>query len=185
MKTTIPEFLIEMSKQMNSDPKRCTSHPFWQVRNKKYLITEEGYDNHHWEVVDTDDGVVLFRSDKHDGFEALADDLYESHFDWCKLWLEEKEIEIPCEEDFSGVFEEFFDPDYDFDVLPSNYKKFHLQETEEVLTTHLTKFDAEWFIQRKKHDYPNAYTYVESAYWSPQLKELQGWIKSLTQDSQL
>lgn len=41
MNKEVPEFLIELSKQMNSDPKRCTSHPFWQVRNKEYLVTEK------------------------------------------------------------------------------------------------------------------------------------------------
>jgi hypothetical protein len=42
---------------------------------------------------------------------------------------------------------------------------------------------AEQFIERKQHDYPKLYTYAESAYWSPQLRELQDWIKSLTQET--
>ena len=93
----IPDFLLEMSEQMNSQPNRCTSHPLWQVRCKRYLITAE-----------------------------------------------------------------------------------ETEETEEIVTTHLTEADANWFIQRKQHDYPKLYTYVESAYWSPQLRELEDWIKQLT-----
>ena len=58
MKADIPQFLIELSKQMNSDPSRGTSHPFWQVRHKDYLITEEGYNEHHWELVDGDGETV-------------------------------------------------------------------------------------------------------------------------------
>ena len=46
----IPDFLIELSKQMNTNPNRCTAHPFWQVRHKDYIATAEGYNEHHFEI---------------------------------------------------------------------------------------------------------------------------------------
>ena len=63
---------------------------------------------------------------------------------------------------------------------PPDVKKLYMQEIEEVVSTHLTEHDANWFISRKQHDYPPLYTYVVSAYWSPQLRELQDWIIGLT-----
>ena len=180
MNVEIPDWLIEMSKQMSSDEKRGTAFPFWQVRNKVYLITEEGYSEHHFEIVNTEEGIVLYRSDTDISFSDLAIDLYESEPDWCNGWLTEKDIEIFEGKNFEDVFNESFDPELDCDDLPDGYKKFYMQEVEEVLTTHLTKADAEWFIERKRHDYPNAYTYVASAYWSPQFRSLQDWIRALT-----
>jgi len=179
MKRDIPDWLIEMSRQMNSNPDRCTAHPFWQVRNKEYIPTAEGCNEHHWEIIDTDDcGFRVYRSDKDKDFTVIAEHLIDGERDWCKEWFEiESDHDVFSEELFVDSFNEVFEPDYH--DLPDGYKRVYLQEVEEVVTTHLTQDDAEWFIERKKHDYPNAYTYVESAYWSPQLKQLQDWIKSL------
>ncbi|MCH8553253.1 MAG: hypothetical protein LAT62_15045 [Natronospirillum sp.] len=63
--------------------------------------------------------------------------------------------------------------------LPDGMSVFPVQEVEEVISTHLTQSDAEWFIRRKQHDYPPLYTYVESACWAPQLRQLQGWLTFL------
>lgn len=155
----LPSFLIEMSKQMNEQPNRSTSHPFWQVRCKRYLPTEQGYNDHHWVLCD-DDG-EFFRSD---GDEDLHEVMLDRFPEFC--------------EELEEGFSEWFDPD--IDDLPDCVRKIYVQETEEIVTTHLTESDALWFIKRKQHDYPPLYTYVESAYWSPQLRELQDWIKSLT-----
>lgn len=163
--TKIPEFLIEMSKEMHTQPGRCTSDPIWQVRNYKYLITKEGYDDHHWELCN-DEGVV-YRSDKNGDVEEF---LLSEYPEWCAEWCEHNG-------DCKDFIEEF---DIEYEALPDGLEKVSVQEIEEVLTTHLTESDARWFLQRKKHDYPNAYTYVASAYWSPQLKELRNWILSLT-----
>lgn len=180
MQVEIPDWLIEMSEQMSTDEKRLTAFPFWQVRNNVYLITEEGYNEHHWEIVDTNEGITLFHSERDDDFEELASDLYDHNDGWCEKWCSDNDFELGSEEDFINLFNENFNAEYDSEDLPEGYKKFHMQEVEEVLTTHLTKVDAERFIQRKKHDYPNAYTYVASAYWSPQFKQLQDWIRALT-----
>lgn len=51
----------------------------------------------------------------------------------------------------------------------------------------LTKQEADWFIQRKKHDYGSLRVYVKSLYWAPQHKKLieailNGEIGLLTQE---
>ena len=178
MNIEVPKWLFEISNQMNTDEKRATSHPFWQVRNKEYVVTEQGYNEHHFEICG-DDG-CLYHSNRDDGFEELAQDLLETDSEWCKCWLDCNNDELDFSDDvFISEFCDEFDPDSE--NLPPDYKVVYMQEIEVVLTTHLTKSDAEWFISRKKHDYPNAYTYVESAYWSPQFKQLQDWIKSLSE----
>ena len=187
MKTEIPAFLVEMSKQMNSDPSRFTSHPFWQVRCKRYLVTEGGYNESHWEIID-EEGATLYHSENDESYKDLFEHLFKYEAGWLVNWFNyECDREVECvageiDDDLFGElydeFEDKFDPDYM--NLPDEIKKLHMQEVEQVVTTHMTQADAEWFIKRKQHDYPKLYTYVESAYWSPQFKELQDWIKSLT-----
>lgn len=166
----VPEFLLEMAKQMRDQPNRGTSHPFWQVRCKRYMATEEGYNEHHREVV-AEDGPV------HSSLEPLSQ-LHEylsgNHPSWCEKWAAENHDEY---EDWEEALSDHFD--LDSWEWPDDLKVIHMQECEEVVSTHLTQDDAQWFIKRKQHDYPPLYTHVESAYWAPQLRQLQDWIISL------
>ena len=166
-KIEIPEFLTEMSKQMHMQPNRATADPIWQVRCKRYIVTAPGYNESHWILCD-DDG-EFYRSDIDNGMRAAEyfKDNYEG-------WFTEKLQEIKEDELF----------DYDFEDLPDGVSRISVQETEVVVSMHLTEEDANWFIKRKQHDYPKLYTYVESAYWSPQIKELRAWILSLTSGDQ-
>ena len=178
MKTQIPDFLLEMSRQMNEQDSRATSHPFWQVRCKRFLPVEVGYNEHHWELVDNESGVV-YRSDT-DSPEKAAQYFQEIHEDWFKCLVTDC-LEDPAlyhHVDAVVVFSESIDLENE-DDFPSGVSRVYVQEVEEVVSTHLTQSDAEWFIKRKQHDYPPLYTYVESAYWSPQLRQLQDWIISL------
>lgn len=186
-KIELPDFLVEMSKQMNEDPNRCTAHPFWQVRCKRYLVTEDGYNESHWEIIG-EEGVTLHHSENDDSYKGLFEYIFENEVEWLVNWIGyecDKEVEYVAGEIDESLFDELYDDfedkfDPDYMDLPDDMKKFHMQEIEQVVTTHMTQADAEWFIQRKQHDYPKLYTYVESAYWSPQFRELQDWIKSLT-----
>lgn len=183
----IPAFLLEMSQQMHQQSNRCTAEPIWQVRCKRYLPTEEGCDEHHWEIVDTDgDATALYRSDKCDK-KALAEWLAENDHQWCSNWLFDNDIDEVChdvshafDEVFIKAFIDEFNVESDHDQLPDPLKKFHLQETEEVIKTCLTEADARAFIARKQHDYPKLYTYVESMVFCPQMIQLRHWIMSLT-----
>lgn len=170
VKKEIPEFLLEMSKQMREQDSRSTSHPFWQVRCKRYMPTEEGYSDVGYELV-ADDGDVVYRSYRaeEDELETLLLDDYREHFDG-----------IACEEESADDAVVGFDPTQD--DLPNGLRIVFVQEVWDVVSTHLTEADAKWFIRRKQHDYPPLYTYVESAYWAPQLRDLQDWIISLTAD---
>lgn len=71
-----------------------------------------------------------------------------------------------------------------FDCEASDLEGFRLIWVEEyedvVMGAFLTEQDANWFINRKQHDYPKLYTYVTSMYFSVQMKELRAWIKGLT-----
>lgn len=183
----IPAFLLEMSQQMHQQSNRCTAEPIWQVRCKRYLPTEEGYDEHHWEIVDTDGGTALYRSDESDIKQALAEWLAENDHQWCSNWLFDNDIDEVCydvshtfDEVFINAFIEDFDVESNHDQLPDPLKKFHLQETEEVIRSCLTEADARAFIARKQHDYPKLYTYVESMVFCPQMIQLRHWIMSLT-----
>lgn len=175
MHIEIPEFLIELSRQINDQPNRSTSHPFYQVRCKRPYVTAEGYNYEYFEVY-SDDGVAFTSNYKISGCKEsdFAEYLIENHYQWlCDTF-----------EDIEVIDVDFVLENFDFEGcenLPDGLTKIWIQEVEEVVSTHLTLDAAEQFIKRKQHDYPKLYTYAESAYWSPQLRELQDWIKSLTQ----
>ena len=167
---SVPEFLLEMSRQMREQPNRATAHPFWQVRCKRYLPTEQGYNESHYEVCG-DEGPVYSSNTPISG---LAEYLLEHHNEWCRAWASENHED---DEDYTDAVSSWIDPESE---LPAELTLVYVQEIEEIITTHLTQAGAEAFIKRKQHDYPKLYTYVESAYWSPQLRELQDWIIGLT-----
>lgn len=173
MQTEIPEFLIEMSERMNTDPNRCTAHPFWQVRCKRKISTQEGINESGYVVV-SEDGEVYCSNDP---IQDLHDWLLENHESWVHKWNEENH-----EEDDIDVALSYFCPEDN--EWPEGVSLVYLQEIEEVVSTHMTQHGAEAFIKRKQHDYPPLYTYVESAYWSPEFRQLQDWIKSLTQENE-
>ena len=182
MSIGIPEFLLEMSKQMNEQDSRCTAHPFWQVRCKRYVVTEEGYNESHWELHSEDsEGIPTYSTLPFYDNYAATEDFENKNKKWCSEWIEQNVEPETVGED--SAFTDFFDFENhkeDGWGWPDGYRVVHFQEIEEVVSTHLTQHDAEQFIKRKQHDYPELYTWVESAYWSPQFKQLQDWIKSLT-----
>lgn len=169
MKVEIPDFIIELSKQLNEQPSRSTAHPFYQVRCKRPYVTEEGYDSQYFIVFDEDSEIYQSNKDDEDG---LASYLCDNHAEWLADTFEDVEV---IDVDF--VLENF---DFDCDNLPDGLTKIWMQEVDDVVSTHLTLDAAEAFIKRKQHDYPKLFTYAESAYWSPQLRQLQDWLKSLS-----
>jgi hypothetical protein len=177
--SAIPAFLIEMSKQMHEQDNCYTDEPIWQVRCKRYLATEQGYDEHHWEIIRDDDGDQVYRSHIDSDYKKLAEALIDSDKDWCIEWCDDSGIALGDEDDFIANFSMQYSPD-GWISLPDGYKRLYLQEVEEVIKTCLTEADARAFIARKQHDYPKLYTYVESMLHCPQMIELRNWILSLT-----
>lgn len=89
MNIEIPDFLIEMSKQMHEQNNRITADPIWQVRYKQYLVTEHGYNESHWEIAETEEGCTLYHSQKDSDYQTLILYLIDNHPDWMREWAEE------------------------------------------------------------------------------------------------
>lgn len=182
MNTEIPEFLIEMSKQLNTQDNRITAEPIFEVRCKRYLVTEEGYNESHWELIRYhDEGAATYSTQKGFDNSRAHDEFYDANEDWCDEWLSEGGYE-PCLVEFIENF--------DFEVhknshedWPDDYTALHMQETEETIKSCLTEADANAFIARKQHDYPKLYTYAQSMVFCPQMIELRNWIMGLTECS--
>ena len=184
MKTQIPQFLIEMSKQLNEQDNRITADPLFEVRYKKYLVTEEYYNQHHWEVINNE-GDSYYHSENDEDLNELAEYLFECHTEWCSEWLESEDIEHEMNPDDYSVLEAFksvFNDKFNFSWhdLPDELKKLHMQEIEVTVNSHFTEADAKAFIARKQHDYPPLYTYVISMCFCEKMKQLRNWIKDLT-----
>jgi hypothetical protein len=178
MITNIPDYIIELSKQMNESPNRCTAHPFWQVRTYEYLPTDSERNVDHWVLCD-DEG-VFFESNKND-YRDLAKVVKDRYPEYFSSVVEEyrsihgKFKEVLDVDDFASAF------DIEYEELPLEVDRVFMQKVETVVWTGLTEAAANQFIKRKSHDYPSGlFTYVESAYWSPQFADLIEWIKALS-----
>ena len=176
----IPDFLIEMSNHINEQDNRATADPFFEVRHKKYLITEQDYNEHHYEIMD-EEGNTLHHEIFSDDYNDLCEHLYDCHRGWCEDWfLTESEEEdrvfnlVNLKTLFDGIW------DYDYFTLPYEISKIYLQEIEVTVNTHFTEADAQAFIDRKQHDYPKLYIYATSLYYCENMSRLRRWIKDLT-----
>lgn len=182
----IPEFLIEMSKQMHEQDNRITAHPIWQVRCKRYLLTEQGYNESHWELHSHDsEGHPVYSSKEGYNNRHAIEYLVDEAPDWCHRWAEEHEYNLEEFETLEDAFDAYFSfTDPHEDEWPEDWKVVYMQETEQVVRACLTEADANAFIVRKQHDYPHLYTYVETMYHCPQMIQLREWILSLTEHLQ-
>jgi hypothetical protein len=173
----IPQFLIEMSEQINTQDNRITANPIWQVCYDKEHVTAEGYEDYivygasdgdYNLILSTEEGSLLNN-------ENAITYLIDNHSEWCKKWAHDFEREM---DDFD--FSEEFD---NYEMGGLNIQKNYMTRRKEVVKVCLTEADAKWFIQRKQHDYPKLYTYVESMVFCPQMIELREWIKSLSEET--
>ncbi len=178
-----PEFLLEMSEQMNNEDNRCTADPVWQVRCKRTRATSSEYTD-IFEFVETDEYTVVARSCIDEEVnQQIVDYLNCDHDDLpivLEEWVDERADlgELVNGKEKIDYFIENFDCDYD---ELEGFSTIWVEEYEDIVQgAFLTEQDANWFINRKQHDYPKLYTYVASMYFCPQMKELRGWIKSLT-----
>ena len=171
----IPDFLKEMSKQMNEQNNRCTADPLFEVRYKTSLVTESGYNESHFEIMD-EEGRTLHHSGKDSDYGGLAEHLVEHHQGWCISWCEDHDIELK-----EGAFTEYFPCDFDPDIedLPGEIKALSMQEIEITVNSHFTEIDAQAFIDRKQHDYPKLYIYAISMCYCWNMTKLRNWIKGL------
>lgn len=174
----IPEFLIEMSKQMNTQDNRITADPIWMVCYDKAHITAEGYEDYIEYATNDGDYSTIYSTE--DG--TLADEdfakreLIENYPEWCKMLMQSLGVESMDEVD---VIDEITSGE-----RPNDVSEYHMCRRQEIVKACLTEASANAFIARKQHDYPKLYTYVFSMCYCHQMIELRNWILSLTKESQ-
>jgi len=172
MKTDIPGFLLEMSKQINTQDNRITADPLWMVCYDKEYPTSEDYGDHYEWVDCNNEYHVIYKSNSDDDeTDEMRSYLVDHNGNWVEQYLDNH-----GEEDLN----ECFSMSYNDDELPSGIEKIWLNKKQEVVKACLTEADAKWFIKRKQHDYAPLYTYVFSMCYCPQMIELRKWIMSLT-----
>lgn len=182
MEADIPDFLIEMSKQMNTQDNRITADPMWQVRCKRTRVTADTHSD-MFDIYDSNHSECIARSSLDAPINEQILEHYPEAFEeatWISEWSDEwgmAEPESTLEEKAQDFIDNFNDYEND---LPEGVEQYWIEEYEDVVTSHLTEADAKAFIKRKQHDYPPLYTYVTSMYFCPQMKELRNWIMSLT-----
>ena len=169
----LPSFLIEMSKQINEQGNRMTSEPIFQVRCDRYITCAEDRED-YWSIVDTgNEYSEIYRSDECDA-DYFFSYMRDNYSEWVEEWESNEDEEFNSGNfDIEGSFLELPDGYDELEVIP-------MQRIHEVVKSCLTEFDAQSFINRKQHDYPKLYIYVESMTFCPQMIELRNWIKGLT-----
>jgi hypothetical protein len=111
---------------------------------------------------DFSDNPVIVDTLNHDSFDT-PDEWYES------LEPEEKEVITEALAEDDEIFEDLSDHrKWETIDLLDQYDVVRWNTKEEILSTHMTMESALTFIERHKHNYPSAYTYVESAYRMPE-----------------
>ncbi len=177
----IPNFLLKMSEQINTQDNRITADPVWQVRCKRTRPTASDYSD-HYQIMDTEsEHHIVADNHKGDINEDIIKYLIEhERMEFVTSWAEDIDDEVTEECEQVSLFSARFDDSYQ--ELPEGFEKIYIEEYEDVIKgAFLTEADANWFIQRKQHDYPPLYTYVESMCFCPQMIELRNWIKSLSE----
>ena len=182
----IPSFLMEMSKQINEQDNRCTADPVWQVRCKRVRVTAEGFSD-DYQIVDCEGDhnvVATTLNNKGDINQQIVDFLDCDPEDLpinFEKWVDDQGVYELSGEDKIEYFLDSFDVDSDLGDLNYGFEKYSVEEYEDVVKgAFLTEADANWFINRKQHDYPKLYTYVESMYYCPQMVELREWIMGIS-----
>ena len=163
MKVEIPEFLIELSEQLNTQDNRMTADPIFAVCYDKKLPTDEDHaEGYEWfdpedaDVIGDDDDLITYLKEHHSDF-------VKDHCDECELYIEELTVD-----------------DLEYYDLPAGIRKeFYLKEQTFVKAS-LTEVGAQQFIDRKQHDYPPLYIYAYSMCFQWQMIELRKWLMSLT-----
>lgn len=167
MKDEIPEFIKELSQQLNTQDNRITADPIFCVYYDEKVPTAEeyadGYEFHN------EDGYLC------DDETELLEHLQEYHPELIAKHLANEEIESVDDWDFE------FDLDHEYFTLPEDYGRLHYLKKKHFVKASLTEAGAKQFIERKQHDYPKLYIYAESMCYQWQMIELRKWLMSLTQ----
>lgn len=179
MNVELPDFLLHMSEQMNNQDNRCTSDVIFQVKQKQYFVTEEGYNEHHFIL--QDDAGEFFRSDT--GSEKVAKEyLLEYYEEACADWLAENRDHETI--DHRGTYDLFIDefniPD-DIEDFHRDVKKLAVQEIDVVLHTCFTEQEA-LAIAARYSESAQVFTYGVSLYQCHQTRQLRNWIESLARN---
>ena len=172
----IPDFLIEMSKTLNTQDNRITSDPMFCVYYDEKVPTSSDYS----------DG---FEYAHHDGDYTVIGDNDEALIEWfidrslgdgCSF-LKDYVDHVACEDEYDSAIE-YFKKNYDpeCDGFPEDIGKFHYINKKHFVKGALTEKSAQQFIDRKQHDFAKLYIYVESMYHCYEMIELRNWLKNLT-----
>jgi len=176
MNIAIPDFLLEMSEQINTQDNRITADPLWMVCYDKEYVIAEGYGGYYAWCDSENEYYEIYKSNSdEDENQEMINYLTDHYESWIDQYL-------------SSIGEDEF-PDESFDLdyceMPDGIEKIWLSSKMEVVKACLTEADAKWFIQRKQHDYKKLYTYVFSMCYCPQMIELRNWIKTLSEGKQM
>lgn len=165
----IPKFLMEMSEQLNTQDNRITAEPLFCVYYDEKGPPSGDYADGH-EYYD-DEGLVGYFED----YRQLLIDNVDSNEEYVERLLESAgcdNLGEVCEEDL-----------YIFDEYTMGVHKGFCLKKKRFVKASLTEAGAQQFIDRKQHDYPPLYIYVESMCYQWQMIELRNWIKSLTKNN--
>jgi len=103
----VPDFLIEMSKQLNTQNNRITADPIFQVRHYDYIATEKGNNESHWELFDNNECTVVYSSKEYYDNVMASENFEENNKEWCNNWITENIDSESIGED--SAFTDFFD----------------------------------------------------------------------------
>jgi hypothetical protein len=166
MNVEIPDFLLEMSKQMNTQDCRMTSHPLYQVRYLEYLPTAAELSSTHSVIINDDNYEEVY--DTRNPSEQFENYLKYTFSNWCKNLVEETGFDTVDE-----AVHEYCENTTEFYELPDQLRQVYMQSIEKIASVHFTEVAAREFIKTHQHNYPPLFVYVDSAYRNAEIIQLQ------------
>ena len=153
------EFLMDLSKELNTQNHRCTATPyFFQIQETKEIPTAEG----NGETVWVCDGEICLRTDE---------DIKAAVFEY-------KEWNLESEED-NKKFEELYEYEIE-EILENNYNKYDIT-TENVYTNaFLTEKACKQHIKANSYHYKQPQYFLTHAFRNPELEKVFEFLCGLT-----
>jgi hypothetical protein len=171
----IPDFLLEMSKNINTQDNRITADPLFCVYYDEKIPTAPDYADGE-EYYYSDGDYTEIGSDALD----LVQWIVENDEDFISSF-KSYDHERDDYESQQEYFMECYHPEED--GYPEGVDRFYYLYKKVFVKAALTEKSAQQFIDRKQHDYKKLYIYVESMCYCNEMIELRDWIKGLTENS--
>lgn len=159
------EFLMNLSKELNSQDHRATRMPYiFQIQEKKEMPAHSGCGEE-----------MMYNSKDECDVRTLAEKI-----EWLCEDLNENEIHFYGKEEIKAHFEDMQEYDIDSLLTDKGFEKFNVQEIDVYSNAFLTSKACDEHIRCNKHNLNNPVNYLSGSFRNPELETLMSFLCELS-----